>query len=116
MGTKWRGSAGSAGSKGYLIPIKSADLDAEPRQAVISGCLADLYASAPLLDVWRDKLCKVAHVSLAAAAAAEDSYQKIIFSTGKHFKQGCMGCHVVPCPVVSYRILSRGNESPTVLA
>lgn len=88
MGTKWRGSAGSAGSKGYLIPIKSADLDAEPRQAVISGCLADLYASAPLLDVYRDKLCKVAHVSLAAAAAAaeEDSYQKIIFSTGKHFR------------------------------
>lgn len=81
---------------------------AAPRQAVISGCLADLYASAPLLNAYRDKLCKVAHVTLAAAAA-EDSYQKIIFSTGKHFRitfQIRLHVVVILCPILLYRIAS----------
>lgn len=57
MGTKWRGSAGSAGSKGYLIPIKSADLDAGPRPAVISGCLAKFVCScAAARRAWRRAL------------------------------------------------------------
>lgn len=43
MGTKWRGNTGSLG-QGYLILIKSANLDAEQRSAenvatLISSCL-----------------------------------------------------------------------------
>ncbi len=43
MGTKWRGNTGSLGP-GYLILIKSANLDAEQRSAenvaaVISSCM-----------------------------------------------------------------------------
>lgn len=94
MGTKWRGSAGSVGSKGYLIPVKPADLN-----AVISGCLVDLYASAPQLNVCRDKQCHAALFSGSRRFLSENNSMPASFWS-----------HGLPYSAVILRHIASGNK------